>query len=145
MVGIAKDLWRRSKKAAKNHEDDNLRFESVWCVFDIDDHLMIPEAKQMALANKVNLAISNPSFELWLLLHFRDFPGMQHRDKIREMLKAFVPGYNKHVEYQLFAPGYSEAVRRATKMDELAAELSEDGRNPTTGVYRLTAIIHGPE
>ena len=57
----------------------------------MDDHPNIPEAKQMAKANDINLAISNPSFELWLLLHFRSGPGAKHRDEIVKMLKKFVP------------------------------------------------------
>ena len=141
IVGIAKGLLRESKRAARNHEDDHLRFESVWCVFDVDDHLRIPEAKEMALANGIELAISNPSFELWLLLHFRECPGMQHRDKILKLLKGYVAGYEKHVDFQLYSSGYGEAVRRATKMDDLAVALVEEGKNPTTGVYRLTELI----
>jgi hypothetical protein len=36
----------------------------VWCVFDIDEHPVIPEAKDQAPANRIELTISNPYFEL---------------------------------------------------------------------------------
>lgn len=143
MVGIAKDYLQKSNRHAETKGDEFLRYESVWCVFDVDDHLRIPEAKVMASDNGIHLAISNPSFELWLLLHFRECPGPQHRDKILEMLKDSVPGYCKHVDFKHYISGYDDAVRRATKMDELAVEISEEGRNPTTGVYKLTRLICG--
>src|ERR1700674_3085350 len=46
------------------------RYDEVWCVFDFDEHPFIPEAKQKAQANGIRVAMSNPCFELWLMLHF---------------------------------------------------------------------------
>jgi len=37
--------------------------------------------------------------------------------------------------------GYPDAVRRAQQLDADAVSLGEPGRNPTTGVYRLTELI----
>ncbi len=34
------------KEAAKS-PDPNDRFDQVWCVFDIDEHLSIPDARQL--------------------------------------------------------------------------------------------------
>ena len=141
LVGIAKQHRDDADRAADRENDDNLRFESVWCVFDVDDHLKIPDAKQMARDNGIELAISNPAIELWLLLHFRESPGMQHRDKVRAMLAEFVPGYDKHVAFAEYFPGYDAAVRRAQQLDRAATQDGEEGRNPSTGVYRLTALI----
>ncbi len=141
LVEIAK---RHKKEAAENahrEKDENLAYDSVWCVFDIDEHPHVPDAEQMARDNDINLAISNPCFELWLLLHFRDNPGMQHRTRIQDMLTAFVPEYDKHVEYATYSVGYLEAVTRAKRMDQAAKNAGESGRNPTTDVYRLTELI----
>lgn len=113
----------------------------VWCVYDRDDHPHLAEAGQMARDNGIHVALSNPCFELWLLLHFRESPGMQSRDRIREMLTTCVPNYDKHVSYQCYAPGYTDAARRAERLDSLAQDAGESGRNPTTGVYRLTQQI----
>ncbi|MCD4727615.1 MAG: RloB family protein, partial [Pirellulales bacterium] len=122
-------------------KDENLAFDSVWCVFDIDDHPKVAEAKVTARDNNIDLAISNPCFEIWLLLHFRDNPGMQHRDEIGQLLKKHVPGYNKTVDYDKYSNGYSQAVTRAERMDRAAIEANEPERNPTTGVYKLTELI----
>ena len=141
LVGIAKQYRQEANRAADSEADDNLRYESVWCVFDVDDHIGIPDARQMARDNGIELAISNPAIELWLLLHFRESPGMQHRDKVRRMLAEFVPGYDKHVDFSEYSPAYEDAFRRAQKLDQAATQAGEEGRNPSTGVYRLTGLI----
>ena len=141
--GIAKELKNRALIRAKREGDDNLAFDSVWCVYDVDDHPHVHEAREMAVANGIELAISNPCFELWLLLHFRDSPGMQQRDTLGTMLKQYDPDYDKHVVYAMFSAGYEEAVARARRMDQFAEECGDAGCNPTTGVYRLTTLIRG--
>ena len=143
LVGIAKDLKNDALKQAKEQGDDNLAFDAVWCVHDVDDHPHLHEAREMADANGVELAISNPSFELWLLLHFRDSPGMQHRDALGPMIKQFDPGYDKHVIYSKYSAGYEVAVERARRLDQAAEERNETEGNPTTGVYKLTSLIRG--
>lgn len=95
----------------------------------------------MARDNKLELAVSNPCFELWLLLHFQECPGMQHRDVVRRMLKEHVPGYDKKVEYRVFQSGYQDAETRAERLVIQADEAGEPGRNPTTSIYRLTQSI----
>ncbi len=97
----------------------------------------------MARDNGIELAISNPSFELWLILHFRDNPGAQHRDRMTEIIRGFLSPYDKHVEFGRFAHGYNDAVERARRLDQMADEEGESGRNPTTGVWRLTESIRG--
>ena len=87
VVEAAKRLKREAERQAKREKDDNIRYDFVWCVFDIDDHPNIASASQMARDSGIELAISNPSFELWLLLHFRDNPGMQHRNQITRLLR----------------------------------------------------------
>ena len=46
--------------------------DSIWCVFDRDDNSneVLLRAKQSAQKEGYHLAYSNPSFELWFLLHF---------------------------------------------------------------------------
>ena len=141
LVKTAKRYKEDAEQEAACEKDDNLVYDSVWCVFDIDDHSKIAEAKEMARDNNIDLAVSNPCFELWLLLHFRDYPGTQPRAKIKQMLKKHVPRYNKTVDYDTYSSGYSEAVIRAERMDCSAKADNESGRNPTTGVYLLTELI----
>jgi hypothetical protein len=143
LVEIAKKYKREAEDQAARERDDNLLYDSVWCVFDVDTHPRVADAKEMARDNGIELAISNPCIELWLLLHFRDSPGMQSHTKLQEMLTKHVPKYDKHVDYATYSAGYAQAVVRAERMDKVAESAEEVGRNPTTGVYRLTEVIRG--
>ena len=141
LVEVAKKQKREADRAAKNKGDDNLKYDAVWAVFDIDEHPNIPGAVQMARDNGVEVAISNPSFELWLLLHFRESPGMKGRKAVTQLLKKHVVDYDKQVDYERYRDGYGQAVTRAKRLDELAAAAGTPGCNPTTGVYKLTESI----
>jgi hypothetical protein len=141
MVESAKARKRENEKRARRERDENLRYDQVWCVFDIDDHPNVPDAKQMARDVGIQLAISNPCIELWLWLHFADQPGMQHRHDLQKMMEHYVPGYDKHVNFPDFESGYFEAVRRAARLDEDAILDNDEERNPLTGFWRLTETI----
>ena len=141
LVRTAKQYKKEAEQDAAREKDDNLAYDFVWCVFDVDEHSEVANVKEMSRDNDIDLAISNPCFELWLLLHFRDNPGMQHRSRLRRMLADHVPDYRKHIEYSAYSDGYPQAVARAREMDRSASDVNEPGRNPTTGVYNLTELI----
>lgn len=143
LVEIAKELKGQAQQEARKHDDENLLYDAVWCVFDVDEHPKIDEAVDMARANGIRLAISNPCFELWLLLHFRDSPGSQHRHRLQDMMGTYVADYAKSIDFGLFAGGYTDAVARARRLEKAADEAGESGRCPTTGVFHLTEDIRG--
>jgi hypothetical protein len=118
-----------------------LAYDEVWCVLDVDEHPKLHEARQLANARGIELAISNPCFELWLLLHFRESPGAQHRHALQNMMKQFIVSYDKHLDFDLLSSGVVDATRLARRLADDAQEEGESGRNPTTGVYLLTDSI----
>ncbi|MEZ4317157.1 MAG: RloB family protein [Myxococcota bacterium] len=143
IVATAKAL--REDGTAKAKSDPNEAFNEVWCVFDRDEHPSFKEAIDMAQANGLKLAISNPCFELWLLLHFRDSPGARHRHEVQRMLRDdHLPGYDKKLKFEDVAGGVEQATRRAKRLLSDAQALG-DGlfKNPTTSVYGLTESIAG--
>lgn len=144
IVDLAKERKRRNKEDARGKRDDNIMFEEIWCVFDVDSHPNLQNSIVKARDNGLRLAISNESFELWLLLHFRDNPGMTTRHDLLPMLKQHIPNYEKRINIQDFLNGYHGAVARATKMWRDAMEADEHWkRNPTTNVHELTESIRG--
>ncbi len=143
LVNIAKVEKDRAAKRAKREKDDNLCYDEVWCAFDVDEHPKLNEARQLAEAHDIELAISNPCSELWLWLHFREQPGAQGRDDIQRLLRDPLPGYDKHLDFSMLQAGYTNAVARARRLDEDAERMDEAGRNPSTGFYRLTESIRG--
>lgn len=141
VVREAKRLKLANQASADHEKDDNLRYDAVWAVFDVDEHPNIAEARIMARDNAIEVAVSNPCFELWLYLHFKDQPGMQHRHDLKTLLEKVVPGYDKHIDFSLYASGYVDAHRRARMLDSQADTDNDSGRNPTTGFWRLTESI----
>lgn len=141
LVELAVELRGEAEDRARAERDENLAFDEVWCAYDVDEHPRLNDARQLAAANEIDLAVSNPCFELWLLLHFRDSPGMRHRHDVQALLAKFIEGYDKHLEPALVLSGYEKALERALRLDRDATEMEESGRNPTTGVHRLTESI----
>jgi len=61
---------------------------------------------------------------------------------MQNLLSTKIPGYDKHVDFERdFTAGYDAAVQRARRLDEVAEADNDAGRNPTTGVWRLTESI----
>lgn len=143
LVQQAVRLKEEAEEQARRERDSFLQYDQVWCVADVDEHPKLAEARALALAKGIEMAVSNPCFELWLLLHFRENPGARHRHHVQDMMERFIPGYDKHLDFDKLAAGVAEATRRARRLDEDAEEEGEPGRNPTTGVYRLTDAIAG--
>lgn len=143
LVEHAKDRKLRAAREAKSKHDDNLAYDEVWCVFDIDEHPNVAEARNMAAANGIELAVSNPCFEFWLVLHFRDSPGCRDRGAMQSLSASLVGTQGKAVDFSAYRNGYHGAVKRAATIDARAKEDGEEGRCPSTGVYRLTESIRG--
>lgn len=114
-------------------------FDEVWCVFDVDQ-FDIDAAVREARRRKIRLAISNPCFEIWLLLHHADcsaycagYPDVERR------LKKQVPTYDKaNLDFTAFEPGIGEAINRARRLDPTG---SDHQRNPSTNVWQLVEKI----
>ncbi|HYO51384.1 RloB family protein [Archangium sp.] len=141
VVQVAVRRKDEAASEARQQRDENLRWDEVWGVFDVDEHARLDAARQLARKNGIDLAISNPCFELWALLHFQEQQAHIERDKAKAALQRHLPGYDKALDFARLHPGYSEAVRRAQRLDEDAERQEKPGRNPTTGVYRLTESI----
>jgi RloB-like protein len=132
---------REAEREARTRRDDFLSYDEVWCVFDVDEHPHLSDARQQARDNGVRLAVSNPCFELWALLHFQEQTAYLERREARSRLKRHLKSYDKALPFPLVHPGYSRAVQRALELDRRREEATDPGGNPSTGVYRLTEQI----
>ncbi len=141
LVDYAVEKKQEAERRSRREKDDNLKYDEVWCVFDVDLHEHIPDAKQKADANKIKLAISNPCFELWLLLHFQEQSAHIERHDVQSACRDHMPRYGKEVPFELVFPHYREAVERALALDNWQQEQGRPGGNPSTGVHRLTERI----
>jgi RloB-like protein len=90
-----------------------------------------------ARRDDVTLAISNPCFEYWLLLHFESCSaGLSCYSDVHRRLLRHVHGYDKSsLRFADFAGGVDAAVDRGRqRCDKLG---TEHRVKPSTGVWAL--------
>jgi hypothetical protein len=71
----------------------------VWCVFDCDEHARLKPAIDQATALELSLAVSNPCFDLWFLLHFQDQRAAMIPKKAWDAVRVHAPRYVKHMDF----------------------------------------------
>src|SRR2546421_8637367 len=116
-------------------------FDETWCVFDRDEHPQIQDAMQQARAHGFSVAFSNPSFELWVLLHFRDQRAHLSRQEAARLVRQEIPGYEKNIPFETILPHYPVAVGRATRLTAWQVDQGRVCENPWTDVHLLTERI----
>ena len=138
--GVLEDL----EKALR---EDN-EFEHKWIVIDRDEHESFSETLDQAKSINVHVAYSNPSFELWFLLHFKDYTTPTHRHYLPALLKEHIKyKKNSKTTYHEILPFQELAIKRSKKLID---KFTLDGRklnpttdNPSTTVYRLVELLNG--
>lgn len=128
-------------------------FEQVYAVFDRDDHKTYFDALKAAasLDGKVRndarkrvtfrAVASVPCFELWLLLHYRDVHHILHRDEAVELLKRYIPGYEKGAGgcFGATRNRIGEASQRAFRMTSRGNAFNDS--EPYTAIGELVKLL----
>lgn len=127
----------------------------IWCVFDRDDNTnaMLSKAKQMAIKEGYQIAFSNPSFEVWFLLHFNNQTTLVENCETAIKLlkkKGRLEQYEKNKEvYEQLKPLQEAAIDRAKKrVAALQAEHTEilsRESNPVTTVAELVEYLNSKQ
>lgn len=119
-------------------------FDEVWCVTDVDHYEReggkVTAALIVAANAGINVAVSNPCFELWLLLHHEDCSAhCADCAVVERKLRKQVRSYDKtRLKFRDFAAGLDQAITRAQKLDPTG---TAHARNPSTGVWRLVSAL----
>lgn len=126
--------------------DEEGEIDEFWCVFDVEwprNHPGLKKAAEQARLGGVELAISNPCFELWLILHFQDHSSWLENDDARRLRRQLDGSSDKGLEPAKYMPHIRDAARRAAALDQLHAQnattFPQD--NPSSGVHRLIASM----
>ncbi|MDQ2731040.1 MAG: RloB family protein [Armatimonadota bacterium] len=129
-------------RAAKEWND---QIDHAWAVIDCDEHRQQSrkrwnDAVETARQQNIFLAVSNPSFELWYLLHYQDQSANLEREEARRLLKKYLPDYDK--PDRLYPTPLKElteaAIQRAKVLEDHAREQAlGEYTNPSTGVWKL--------
>jgi hypothetical protein len=138
LVERAVELKKDAARDAKGEGDSNLRYDEVWCVFDVDTHPNLPAALQQAAANRINVALSNPCFEIWILLHFEDHRSFIDAKGAAHSCRRHLPDYQKRITYAELKDKYQTAVARAIALKAWQSTRGNAEGNPSTNVHTLT-------
>lgn len=120
-------------------------FESIWCVFDVEiqPHPSLAQALNQARDLGFNVALTNPAFEYWLLLHFENTSRpltsiKQARTELRKQkpLSNFDKSLTDEMMVKVF-PLISKAVKHAKQRFRNHAITEIADTNPSTHVYKL--------
>ena len=128
-------------------------YEKVYVVFDRDEHLTYANAISMAAARdrrdrndegrkvEFKAAVSVPSFEFWILLHFENVQAFLHRDTVLARVKTHVNGYEKGNRdiYTKTAQYIPTATQRAAALRVLFGRLP--GTDPYTDMDELVKVL----
>lgn len=141
LVERAAELKKEAIRQARRLRDEFHKYDEVWCVFDVDSHPNLPDALQQARDNGIEIALSNPCFEVWILLHYQDQRGHLERDQAQRACRKHLPNYYKLVPFEELRAFYEDAVARATALEQWQIESGRRNGNPITRVHRLTERI----
>jgi RloB-like protein len=129
---------------------EEAEIDEFWCVFDVEwprNHPGLREAVRQARAKGIQLAISNPCFELWLILHFQNQGAWLDNDGARRLRRQLDGANDKGLNAAKYFPLIDDATRRAAELD---ARHLQDGTalphdNPSSGMHLLLKSIEPPD
>ncbi len=150
VIGIGRDtidVVEHARKLQQKAIQRDAGYDQVWAVFDRDDFSAdkFNRAIQIARNNGIGAAYSNPSFELWFLLHFENHRSPLTRKECETRLsKHLGERYRKNQigmreqlqAFEQHAIERAEGLCRSYKFHNPARD------NPCTTVYQLVKELN---
>ncbi len=127
-------------------EDGEAEIDEYWCVFDVEwprNHPGLEDAIARARQARIEVAISNPCFELWLALHFADQSAWLDNEEARRLRRHHDGVTHKGLDPTVYMSKRHDAAARAASLDErhrLNGTAFPDN-NPSSGMHRLLKSV----
>lgn len=138
----------RDEQKGKARRGNGVPYDSVWAVFDTERAAVNPrlnDALRKAAARKIKVALSNPCFEYWLLLHYEYTTATFAKcENVVRRLKdqGHIPEYAKgEPPMAALIPRIGTAVANAERCRADHARTGTD--NPSTRVDLLVREMNG--
>lgn len=128
------------RSAAKRISDE---YDAVWCVLDTElDSGLAKAIIEEAARHDVQVALSVPCFELWLILHKRKWskPFQSAEAAKRELKKIFPTWREGATAFSDFEAGLDNACSRARELDPTGQDYD---KNPSSAAWRVVEAIRG--
>jgi hypothetical protein len=144
--GVPLTLVERA--VARKESDEEV--DELWCVFDVEaprKHPNLAKAVRLAAAHDIRLAISNPCFELWLILHSQDQTAFLTSEAAERQSRRIDGRKGKRIDPAFYLDHRRAAARRA---QALAQRHEANGTafpddNPSSSMHALLASIENGE
>ncbi|GGM32488.1 MULTISPECIES: RloB family protein [Micromonospora] len=120
--------------------------EECWCIFDVEwprNHPNLFDAKQLAEAKGIGLVISNPCFEVWLILHHREWSKFVRTDEAESMSRKLDGRPGKSLDSAIYIPLRKQAARRAERLEKRHAAngTAFPDDNPSSGMHHFLRTL----
>lgn len=141
-VGSAPDvLVKKAIDYQRNVDRHNAQYDEIWCLFDRNEHLNIEVAMQNARKNNIKTAITNPCFELWLVLHQENQSRHVSKESIQKRSRSLGITEGKHLSEtgkKLSREKYYDAKNRAQRLEKQhIGNGSKSWENPSSQVWKF--------
>jgi len=133
-------------QAAVARKKKDAEVDEYWCVFDVEwpkHHPNLERALQIATANNIGVAVSNPCFELWLILHYQDQTAFLDNRAAESLSRRLDQRPGKRIDAAQYLPRRRDAAKRAvelTRRHERGGTRFPDN-HPSSTMYELLAAI----
>ena len=130
--------------AAARKQDDEV--DECWCLFDVEwpqHHPNLTAALALAKEKGISLAISNPCFEVWLILHHKSYTRFANTSAVERTSRMLDKRTGKSIDASLYMPLRKDAAHRAILLDQnhVLAGTKFPHDNPSSGMYRFLAAV----
>ncbi|MDO5067736.1 MAG: RloB family protein [Propionibacteriaceae bacterium] len=136
VYGEGTDPLRVVKRALKEQKKSD--YDWVVCLVDRDEHRTLDEAFKLAEKHGIQVLVSNPCFDVWLLWHLEDYTRHSDSKKLQAKLKDLKATKEKHLASSFPVAQYREAYARARR-----SEANQIGPNPSSGMPVLLDLLEG--
>lgn len=116
----------------------------MWALVDVDNHRTLPDARQLARQEAIELAVSNPCFELWGILHFVRHAAHLSPDGAVRLLGEHIPGYgkpSKRLDCTHLEGGFDNAREHAIWLRRKHEDEGRTDPNPSSAVYQFVDAL----
>lgn len=140
--GLPLDLVTRAADRLRRDPE----IDECWCVFDVEwpqHHPHLDQALKLAAAEGVRVAVSNPCFELWLILHFQDQAAFLHSRDAEAVSRRLDGRPGKRLDGAKYMPLRHDACDRAVRLTSRHErnDSSFPNDNPSSTMHELLAAI----
>ncbi|WP_442811722.1 RloB family protein [Streptosporangium sp. NBC_01755] len=122
--------------------------DECWCLFDVEwpkNHPNLTQAINLARSKEINLAISNPCFELWLILHHQNYGAFMDTDSAERRSRSLDGRSGKSIDPAIYIPLRKKAAQYAkllnARHDQNGTSFPHD--NPSSGMYKFLWDLEG--